>query len=106
MRSLLGEKGGGLAWAGTFVLTHSQAVLEPRRALLRSGIPVSTIMARWPSRFCAGLIWEGPAGAELWVGGQDAAASGLDGRANLIINCANEDYDYPETIPRFVAKSL
>ena len=84
-----------------------QAVLEPRRALLRSGIPVSTIMPRWqPSRFRAGLIWEGPAGAELWVGGQDAAANGLDGRAHFIINAANEDYYYPETTPRFVAKSL
>ena len=39
-------------------------------------------------------------GGELWVGGWEDAKSGLDGWAELIINCANEDYAFPYWIQR------
>ena len=39
-------------------------------------------------------------GGELWVGGWEDAKSGLDGWAQLIINCANEDYAVPYWIQR------
>ena len=48
----------------------------------------------------AGLLWRSKGGAELWVGGQWDAFSGLDGRAQLIINCANEDFEWPEDVAR------
>ena len=40
----------------------------------------------------ASKIWDSVTGGLLWVGGWEDAKSGLDGWAELIINCANEDY--------------
>ena len=39
----------------------------------------------------ASKIWDSGTGGQLWVGGWEDATSGLDGWAELIINCANED---------------
>ena len=54
----------------------------------------------------AGCIWRNSAGAELWVGGKEDAADGLRGRAKLIINCANVDYDFLKGTRRFVCRVM
>ena len=36
----------------------------------------------------------------MWVGGADDAANGLTGRANIIINCANQDFMFLRGVKR------
>jgi len=68
--------------------------------LLHSGVPASGLAMP------TDCVWRSGSGGELWIGDRDSASSGLGGRAELIVNCANEDFDWPHGTKRFFGRRV